>query len=378
MLLNTEMTKRGVLAASLNEAAGVFCPDFGAGPVSVLKQAGLRVHALASLGLVILAAGCASAGSQSSKASNGVQLTQLDDRVRVEINGQLFTEYFFKGSAKPYFYPILGPGGAGMTRDWPMKETSGEEHDHPHHRGLWFGHGEVNGADVWTDKGENTGRVVHRNFREISSGKNTGVIVSRNYWVDAAGKLLCTDETTMRFYNPGDVPARWLDFELTLRGSNGDVLLGDTKEGVMSIRIAESMRLTRQTPKGQKPVPGDGRIVLSTGLRDAEAWGKRAEWCDYSGPVNGKTVGIAIFDHPQNPRHPTWWMVRDYGLFAANAFGQHEYEKTADPNAGDLKIPAGSSVTFQYRFLFHEGDAQQGRVAERFKEFTQSEAKAAR
>ena len=333
---------------------------------------------LPSLGLVLLAAGCASADSQSSSASNGVQLTKLENRVRVEINGQLFTEYFFKGWVKPYCYPVIGPGGAGMTRDWPMKETPGEEHDHPHHRGLWFGHGKVNGVDVWTDKGENAGRVVHRNFGEISSGQNTGVIVSRNDWVDAAGKLLCTDETTIRFYNPGDVSARWLDFEITLRASNGDVLLGDTKEGVMSIRIAESMRLTRQTPKGQKPVRGDGRIVLSTGLRDGEAWGKRAEWCDYSGPVNGKTVGIAIFDHPQNPRHPTWWMVRDYGLFAANAFGQHEYEKTADPKAGDLEIPAGGSVTFRYRFLFHEGDEQQGRVAERFKEFTQSEAKAAR
>jgi len=47
---------------------------------------------------------------------------------------------------------------------------------------------------------------------------------------------------------------------------------------------------------------------------------KHADWCDYYGSIGGKTVGIAMFDHPSNPRHPTTWHVRDYGLFAANPF----------------------------------------------------------
>ena len=71
--------------------------------------------------------------------------------------------------------------------------------------------------------------------------------------------------------------------------------------------------------------------------------------------IDGKTIGMAIFDHPSNPRHPTWWHARYYGLVAANPFGIHDFEKQPD-GTGDLTIPAGKSVTFRYRFLFHEGD----------------------
>ena len=83
----------------------------------------------------------------------------------------------------------------------------------------------------------------------------------------------------------------------------------------MAVRLNEVMRLTHGK------AAGTGHIVQSTGVRDGATWGKRAEWCDYYGPVEGQVVGIAIFDHPSNPAHPTWWHVRDYGLFAANPFG---------------------------------------------------------
>jgi hypothetical protein len=84
--------------------------------------------------------------------------------------------------------------------------------------------------------------------------------------------------------------------------------------------------------------------------------------------VNGEVVGVAIFDHPQNPKHPTWWHVRGYGLFAANPFGQHDFEKKEE-GVGDITIPAGESLTFKYRFYFHKGDAEQGRVAGHYREY---------
>ena len=171
-----------------------------------------------------------------------------------------------------------------------------------------------------------------------------------------------------------------LDFEITLRASNGDVTFGDTKEGTFAIRMAESMRVLKPAVKGEKAQAGGGHIVLSTGVRDdgasavaakdakkeAATWGKRAAWCDYYGPVGTNIVGIAIFDHPTNPHHPTWWHVRDYGLFAANPFGQHDFENLSDKQAGDLKIPAGQSVTFRYRVVLHEGDETKGKIAERY------------
>jgi hypothetical protein len=312
--------------------------------------------------LTLLATGCVSSNRSANRAGHGtgVQITQGTESLKVEINGEPFTEYHFKDVPRPYFYPLLGPASLPMTRNWPMKATDNEEHDHPHHRSLWFAHGAVNGYDFWSET-KDFGRIVHDGFTEIKSGKNSGVIRSRDKWVTAAGLLVCTDDRTMRIYNGRD-DSRLFDFEITIHASNGDVTFGDTKEGSMAIRLAETMRLKQ--PKSA----GDGHIVNNTGVRDGETWGKRAEWVDYYGPVNGKTVGVAIFDHPGNPRHPTWWHVRDYGLFAVNPFGWHDFEKKP-VGAGDFKIPAGQSVTFRYRFYLHNGDEKQANIAARYQDY---------
>ena len=90
------------------------------------------------------------------------------------------------------------------------------------------------------------------------------------------------------------------------------------------------------------------------GIGEAETWGKRAPWCDYSGPIGVDWYGICFMDHPNNPRHPTYWHVRDYGLMTANCFGVHHF--TGDPeNRHDLVIPAGQSRTWKFRALIHAG-----------------------
>jgi hypothetical protein len=313
---------------------------------------------------------CGILASSAQDAKSGVRLIELADRVRVEINGQPFTEYVFKDVPRPFLYPLLGPAGLPMTRNFPMKEVPGEDRDHKHHRSLWFTHGAVNGHDFWAEA-KNFGKIVHDGFAEVTSGKDAGVIRSRNKWVASDGKVIATDELTLRVYNR---PAneRQFDFEITIHASNGELTFGDTKEGSMAIRLNETMRLKHNKENAGKPT---GHIVNSEGVRDGATWGKRAAWCDYYGPVEGKIVGVAIFDHPQNPRHPTWWHVRDYGLFAANPFGRHDFESLPDKNAGNLVVPAGKSVTFRYRFYVHEGDEKQAKVADRYSEYTKSPAK---
>ena len=322
-------------------------------------------QACAVAALVLPVAGCASAKKEAHPtAGPGVQLTQLADRVRVEIGGQLFTEYIFKDTPRPFCYPVIGPGGVAMTRNFPMKDVPGEDQDHKHHRSFWFTHGSVNGVDFWSED-RNFGKIVCDKLTQVQSGRSTGVIRSRNNWVSADGKLICTDDRTLRFHN-GPPTERLVDFEITIHASNGELVFGDTKEGTMALRLAETMRLKPNKENVGKP---GGHIVNSEGVRDGDTWSKRAKWCDYYGPVEGKIMGVAIFDHPLNPRHPTWWHVRDYGLFAANPFGQHDFEKSASKSAGDLAIPAGQSVTFRYRFYFHEGDEQQAGVAQRYQEY---------
>jgi hypothetical protein len=154
-----------------------------------------------------------------------------------------------------------------------------------------------------------------------------------------------------------------MDFEITYHASEGEVVLGDTKEGSMAIRLAPTMRVAGKVAKGH--------IINSEGVKDKDAWSKRAAWCDYYGPVEDKVVGVAIFDHPTNPKHPTWWHVRDYGLFAANPFGIHDFEQKP-AGTGDIAIPAGESLTFKYRFYFHKGDVQEAQVAKQYREYAET------
>lgn len=339
---------------------------------------------LTILSLLIL---CSCTAPKTAVLANplGVRIVPSNGNLRVELNGRFFTEYFYTNVPRPFCFPIIGPGRAPMTRNFPMRNVPGEETDHPHHRSLWFAHSPVNGVDVWTER-STSGRIVHRGFIDISSGVNTGLIKTMNDWVGPDGKILCSDEQTWQFYPCKDNSTITVDFAITLKATHGDVTFGDSKEGSFAIRVAESMRVLKPAKKGQPAQPGDGHIVLSTGERDngasaaaakdgkreAVTWGKRADWCDYYGPVDGHIVGFAIMDHPDNPRHPTWWHVRDYGLFTANPFGQHDFEGLKDVHAGDLKISAGQSATFRYRVVIHEGDEKIARIAERYDEYVKA------
>jgi hypothetical protein len=316
---------------------------------------------------------CLASLAFSHLASAAVEVKEGPEKVRVEIDGQLFTEYCYTGAARVYFYPLIGPGGVRMTRDWPMKDTPGEEHDHPHHRSLWFAHGLVNGVDFWTEQASfgakpsplPLGKIEHEKFLEVKGGEKEGVISDRLRWLAPDGSVPLTSVQTFRVL--AGIP-RIIEFSMTLTAGEKPVTFGDTKEGTMALRLAESMRLT-----GADKKPGTGKIVNSAGDTNEKVWGKRAAWVDYSGPVNGKTVGIAIFDSPKNPRHPTRWHARDYGLFAANPFCEREMDKTQPEKAGEFKLEAGQSVTFAYRIILHEGDAKEAKIAELFQEYAEKE-----
>jgi sugar phosphate isomerase/epimerase len=301
----------------------------------------------------------AQGAGKSRKSASGVKITKGQKTLRVDINGKLFTEYCFKDVPRPYFYPVIGPTGAAVIRHWPMKEGKDEAKDHVHHRSLWYTHGEINGQDFWGE-GSGSGKVVHDKFLNVASGLDKGEIKSTNKYVARDGTVVCTDTRTHRFYNRKD--GQFMDFEITIHASEGKVVMGDTKEGSMAIRLAPTMRL-----KGKV---GKGHIVNSEGQRDGQTWGKRAAWCDYYGPVKGKIVGVAIFDHPDNPKHPTWWHVRDYGLFTANPFGVHNFERK-QKGVGDITIPAGESLTFKYRFYFHKGDTNKADVDKYYREYAE-------
>ena len=108
-----------------------------------------------------------------------------------------------------------------------------------------------------------------------------------------------------------------------------------------------------------------GKIENSIGaVSEKETWGKRAEWCDYSGIVEGKKVGVAIFDNYDNVNFPTYWHVRDYGLMAANPFGlSHFIGKNKD---GTYILNAKDELIFKYRLVVHDGDAFEAKLKEHY------------
>jgi hypothetical protein len=270
----------------------------------------------------------------------------------VKLDGQLVTEYRTFSGHEPILWPLIGPTGKEVTRGWPMRDDPGATHDHPHQRSYWFTHGKVNGIDFWSE-GPRTGKIRHRDFIEMQGGA-VGRIVTRNDWLDADGGKVCEDRRTLVFRAAKD--QRIIDFNVIVTASHGPLVFGDTKEGSFGLRIADSMRV--DTGHG-------GRIVNSEGQTDAAAWGRRAAWVDYQGPVDNQMVGVAILNHPSSYGFPTFWHVRTYGLFAANPFGRKDFEAPSGHD-GSLTIEPGRTLELRYRVILHRGDEKSAGVAEAF------------
>jgi Family of unknown function (DUF6807) len=293
-------------------------------------------------------------------AAADVTVERSDQGAVVKIDGKPFAEYRTQSGHQPAVWPIVGPTGKAMTRSYPDGPLlPGETDDHPHHRSLWFTHGNVNGHDFWTNhkqSHQNT-EIRHREF-VTTEGGDTGKIVTRNDWLNDGTKVL-EDERTLVFGE--DEFGRYIDFLVTLSATEGDVTFGETKEGSFGVRA--NAPLTVDSKQG-------AHLVNDRGMKDAKAWGMYSNWIDDYGPVDGETLGIAIFNHPDNFRSPTRWHARTYGLLAANPFGEGDFPKDpSQPKQGPKTIAKGEKLPLHYRVLFHSGDPQEANVEQAYEAF---------
>ena len=307
--------------------------------------------------------------SAARAGQESVKLTRRGDRVDVLIAGKPFTSYYFGAdSPKPYMHPLRSAQGTIVTRGWPMvKDIPGETHDHPHHRAMFFTHGDINGIDFWgegtattaqqTAKGKvytsedlPKGRTAFVKLDEMKSTGTSGSIRAEFNLVGPDGKTIGGE--TQSYVIRGEAQERIIDCEFTIQARDVALKMGDTKEGTFAIRVAKAL---------EEPT---GRMLNSNGgVGEKEIWGKRADWVDYSAEVSGESLGIAIFDNPANPKHPTYWHARGYGLFAVNPFGEHDYYN--DPKRdGSITIKPGESLTFRYRVIIHHGNAAEAKVSD--------------
>ncbi|HTU93946.1 MAG TPA: PmoA family protein [Gemmataceae bacterium] len=334
--------------------------------------------------LLVLCAVCltlparsASKGKSEGNKSFVPAKATISNHIVFRAGGETAAVYRSGGDlAKPILWPLLAPNNKEITRAWPMHPVAsgGLKEDHPHQKSAWFTYGDVipeglelkhkskgvEGIDFWSE-GPNCGRIVCKDVYGLTIADNYVGVHTHNEWRSTDGATILDEERSLRFYNYEK--ARLIIVEIFLNARYMPITFGDTKEGAFGVRVADSMREDR----------GKGRITNAEGrVGEKQCWGRISAWCDYSGPVDGETVGIAIFADPGN-RLPTCWHCRAYGLMAANPFGR---AKSGFPDMKDKKdkkdrvhLAKDDSLLLNYGIFVHLGDAKEGKVAEAYELF---------
>jgi hypothetical protein len=330
--------------------------------------------------LVLVAAGVAFTGhvsaAEDKRPAPGAQPPRVtvshpsgQARIDVQVDGKPFTAYIWPGTLKkPTLYPVVSANGVVVTRGFPP--GTGERADHPHHVGLWFNYGDVNGYDFWNHSSaiidparlEKMGRIVHVDVTKMDSGRGQAELGVQTRWVTASnGTPLVDEDTTFTFRATAD-GLRVIDRATYLRAAGQDVAFTDNKEGMLGLRVRRA--LEDPAEKGGEFVDAAGKVTKtaaldstgvtgvytsSEGKTGAKVWGTRGKWTTLGGTVDGRPVTIAILDHPGNPGYPTYWHARGYGLFAANPLGQAVFSEGKEKLGFLLK--RGQNQLFRYRVL---------------------------
>lgn len=356
-----------------------------------MPKQGLKIFLAATLALIALSALTAATIAKPSRQHKGAKVRVVpkegEHRVDVLIDGQPFTSYIWPDTLKkPVLYPLRTDKGTIVTRGFPLEPRPGERVDHPHHAGLWFNYGNVNGVDFWNnsdaikpkDRGK-MGTIRHRSITSVKNGSNQGELQTEMDWLMPDGKVVLHEQT--KFIFRGGPGLRSIDRITTLHALNEKVVFADDKEGVLGMRVARALEIPSNKPEVFTDASGrstavakldntgvNGNYLTSEGIKGDDAWGTRGRWCALSGNIDKEPVTIVIFDYPKNPGFPTFWHARGYGLFAANPFGRKIFTDGKGP-AFNFTIEPNQSATFHYRVLILSEMASPEKTEAAYKEF---------
>jgi len=239
--------------------------------------------------------------------------------------------------------------------------------DHPHHVGMWFNYGDVNGLDFWNNseaikakESSKYGAIRHTKISRVESGKSQGRLEVEAEWLGPEGVPLLREKTTFVFR--GTTGSRTIDRITTLTALGKRVVFSDNKEGVIGIRVARQLEQPSNKPEIFTDASGKATAVptldntgvtgsyrSSEGKTGDEVWGTRGKWTMLTGKIGGEDITLAMLDHPTNPGYPTYWHARGYGLFAANTLGQKVFN--GGKESLNFTLEPGQSATFKYRVL---------------------------
>lgn len=245
---------------------------------------------------------------------------------------------------KPFLFPLIGPSGRRLTSMSHPVDPVG----HRHHRSVWFGHRDVQGTNLWEEDG--SARITGGTLLRFESGTDSAVSVFRHAWIGPGGNELVHEERTisLRTLPNGE---SLLELRFVLTPADQAITFGKTPYGFLGVRVAPTMAVQG----------GGGRILDSEGRKnEKEVHWQRSRWVDYSGPVTAdEENGIALFDHPDNPRFPSFFHVRDDGWMCP-AFC-HE---------GAFDLPVEESLHLRYELYLHGHGCSAGAIQQRWEDFS--------
>jgi hypothetical protein len=201
---------------------------------------------------------------------------------------------------KPYVEFLASPSGVNVLRDAPA--------DHRHHHGLMLALG-LEGIDFWAEQPD-CGRQLHRGIGAVRSDRVQDLFrasfTERIDWIDPRNnKPLMQERRTIEVCYAEDLEASLLTWEshLSLPPGRSSVQIWGRPYFGLGMRFIQSM-------------DRNGVFLNAAGNTKVEGTnGVRSNWCAYRAAADGQPLTVAMFDSPENDRHPATWYTLDE-LFA--------------------------------------------------------------
>lgn len=260
----------------------------------------------------------------------------------VGANGRLVFAYHAPPQGpKPFLHPVHTPGGHSVTTDRSV---------HPHHHGLWFTWGQLRlfesgeSVDFWRDA---EGVVVPVWGPRVTVCGRNAQLISENEWRKIAdGLVLLRERRTVILHDAGTPRAHLLSIVSDQVSLRPLVLSHESNEKVAYYGLAVQM------PRDMN----NGQVVNRRGGRGRSGVeGIPAAWCAYATNVVPPR-GVALFDHPANPRHPNSWFTLDSGFLSTSLVAHQDYF-----------LPAGATLRLRYGVLVFDGDFNERFVSRMYK-----------